>query len=379
MRLLATFLMIGILAAAATLPATAVELAAPLKTLRAVGPEGAGHRAATQAWAALVHQADAAALPVMLEAMDGANPLAANWLRTAIDAVAERSVARGQPLPAAAMEKYVLDVRHSPPGRRLAYEWLLRGEPQVQDRVIPQMLNDPSLEMRRDAVARLVGEVAKLEEAGQPAQALAGYQRALAAARDPDQVRLLAGRLKRLGGNVDLPRHFGFITHWHLIGPFDNAEQKGFDVAYPPERKIDLAATCDGQLGPLKWVAYVTRDDLGKVDLNKILGEKKSVLAYATADFLAAKRQAVEFRCASDNAVKLWLNDRLIDAQHVYHSGSALDQYVTPAVLEPGHNVILLKVGQNALDQEWARGWSFQLRVCDPLGTAILSADRDKP
>jgi hypothetical protein len=373
------FLMIGTLAAAATLPANAAELAAVLKTLRAVGPNGAGHREATRAWAALVRQADASALPVMLEAMDGANPLAANWLRTAIDAVAERGVQQGQPLPAAAMEKYVLDVRHSPQGRRLAYEWLLRLEPQVQDRVIPRMLNDSSLEMRRDAVARLLGEVSKLEETGQSVQALAGYQRALAAARDEDQVRLLAGRLKRLGDNVDLPRHFGFVTRWQVIGPFDNTEQKGFDIAYPPERKIDLAATYEGPHGPLKWGEQITRDDFGKVDLNIILGERKSVLAYATADFLAPRRQAVEFRCTSDNAVKLWLNDRLIDVQHVYHSGSALDQYVTPAILEQGRNVILVKVGQNALDQEWARGWSFQLRVCDPQGTAILSADRDKP
>ena len=374
MRPLATFLMIGATATTALFAADAAELAAPLQTLRAVGPKGAGHREATRAWATLVREAGTADLPAMLEAMDGANPLAANWIRTAIEAVAERSSERGEALPAGAMEKYILDVRHSPPGRRLAYEWLLQSDPKLRDRVIPRMLDDPSAEMRRDAVQRLADQVVKLEEAGKTAEASSGYQKALAAARDLDQVLLLAGRVKRLGGKVDLPRHFGFITRWRIIGPFDNAEQKGFDAVYPPERMIDLTATYAGKAGPVKWVEYVSRDELATVDFNEAFGEQKAVTAYATAEFFAENRQEVEFRCTSDNAVKLWVNSQLIDAENVNHSGSALDQYRARATLEPGRNVILLKVCQNALQQEWARGWSFQLRVCDPLGTAILSA-----
>jgi hypothetical protein len=386
MRAVATILMIGVCAAAAALSAEAAELAAPLRALQAVGPKGAGQREAAQAWATLVRDADAAALPAMLEAMDGANPLAANWIRTAIDAVAERGANRGEAFPAQAMEKFVLDVRHSPQGRRLAYEWLLQWGtrchdsrlPQfssgLQDRLLRSMLDDPSLEMRRDAVERLADHVAKLEASGQSAEALAGYQRALAAARDLDQVRMLAGRVKQLGGKVDLPGHFGFVTRWQIIGPFDNGGPRGFDAAYPPERKIDLAASYAGKAGPVKWVPYVSRDELGVVDFNEALGEQKSVAAYAAAEFFAKTRRKVELRCTSDNAVKLWLNGRLLDAENVNHSGSALDQYVAAAVLEPGRNAILLKVCQNDLQQEWARGWSFQLRVCDALGTAILSA-----
>jgi hypothetical protein len=383
MRAVVTILMIGVGAVAAALSAEAAELAAPLHALQAVGPKGAGQGEAARAWAALVREADAAALPAMLEAMDGANPLAANWIRTAIDAVAERGANRGQAYPAEAMEKYVLDVRHSPQGRRLAYEWLLQWETRGHDARLPQvtsglqdrllMLDDPSLEMRRDAVARLADQVAKLEASGRTAEALAGYQRALASARDLDQVRMLAGRVKQLGGKVDLPGHFGFVTRWQIIGPFDNGGQQGFDAVYPPERKIDLAASCAGKAGPVKWVPYVSHDELGVVDFNEAMGEQKSVVAYAAAEFFAKTRGKVEFRCTSDNAVKLWLNGRLIDAENVNHSGSALDQYVAAAVLEPGRNAILLKVCQNDLKQEWARGWSFQLRVCDAMGTAILS------
>jgi hypothetical protein len=55
-----------------------------------------------------------------------------------------------------------------------------------------------------------------------------------------------------------------------------------------------------------------------------------------------------------------------------------LDQYVTPVVLQSGRNVILVKVCQNAQTQDWARSWGFQLRVCDRLGTAVLSDDRQR-
>ena len=88
------------------------------------------------------------------------------------------------------------------------------------------------------------------------------------------------------------------------------------------------------------------------------------------SDYLAERRMPFH----------LWLRhiakDRLIDAHRVYHSGSQLDQYVSRGLLRPGKNTILLKVCQNEQTQSWARPWDFQLRVCDPTGAGVLSADR---
>src|SRR3712207_8164790 len=42
-------------------------------------------------------------------AMDGAGPRAANWLRAAVDGIAERTLAAGKPLPAKALEAFVRD------------------------------------------------------------------------------------------------------------------------------------------------------------------------------------------------------------------------------------------------------------------------------
>lgn len=383
MRTFCCLLIVSGLAAGVTATeAPAVEIQPLLKTLMAVGPKGAGNPQASQAWAQLA-RADAAQLPSMLAALDNAQPLAANWIRTAVDAVAERQVRAGGKLPQAELERFLLDTNHAPRARRLAYEWLVRVDPTAPDRLVPGMINDESVELRRDAVAQLIDEAATLAKEAQSAEpakvdgleseAVAAYRHAFEAARDLDQIKLLAARLKDLGQEVDLPRHFGFLLDWKLIGPFDNTAEKGYDVVYPPERGIDLEGSYAGKKGPVEWFDHVTGDDYGTVDFNKVIAEEKGVVAYAATEFVSAERQEVEVRMASANAVKLWLNGTQIDEHNVYHAGGQIDGYRASAVLKPGRNVILVKVCQNEQTQNWAGRWSFQLRVCDSTGGAILS------
>ncbi|NIP97372.1 MAG: hypothetical protein GWO24_29625, partial [Akkermansiaceae bacterium] len=70
-----------------------------------------------------------------------------------------------------------------------------------------------------------------------------------------DQIQEIAKELSgKLGQEVDLPRHFGFLTHWQVIGPFDNSERKGFDTVFPPEEEINLKAAYPGKDGTeVKW------------------------------------------------------------------------------------------------------------------------------
>lgn len=356
--------------------AAGADLQSLLETLRAVGPMGQGNREAARAWEQLA-RTDARELPTLLAGLDDAGPLGANWIRTAIDAIAERELRHGGRLPLDRLEQFVKQTDHDPRARRLAYEWLNRQDPSAENRLIPEMLDDPSVEFRRDAVARLIESAEHVSEVDGPASAAAIYGRALGAARDLDQIDLLAKRLRELKQEVDLPRHFGFIVRWHVIGPFDNTEEKGFNTVYPPEQQFDTAAACPGKHGPVRWKDQVTDDEYGKVDLNKILGVEKEVVAYAAAEFVSPERQEVQIRTTSLNAVKVWLNGEPVDEHNIYHSGSQMDQYTAPAVLRPGRNLILIKVCQNAQTQDWAVHWWFQLRVCDATGGAILSTDRN--
>ncbi|MDB6041273.1 MAG: hypothetical protein JWM99_5114, partial [Verrucomicrobiales bacterium] len=59
-----------------------VDPAESIRVVCAVAPEGKGNVEAAQAWQRLV-KTDAAQLPIILDAMQGANDLAANWLRSA--------------------------------------------------------------------------------------------------------------------------------------------------------------------------------------------------------------------------------------------------------------------------------------------------------
>ncbi|HIQ22722.1 MAG TPA: hypothetical protein EYH34_15975 [Planctomycetes bacterium] len=346
-----------------------------LGTLRAAGPEGKGSVEAAAAWRRLV-QADADVLPQVLEAIDGADPLAANWLRTAVDAIAERQVRRGGPLPVKRLEAFLLDTGHDPKARRLAYELLCQADPSAPERLLPGMLDDPSLEIRRDAVARLIQRAEGVEKAKGSSQAVRLYWRALTAARDLDQIRLLARRLRQAGQTVDLARHFGFIVRWKLIGPFDNTDRRGLDTAYPPEEEIDFAATYDGKHGPVRWIDYQTSHAYGKVDLNAALVEEKEVVGYAAAEFRSDRRREVQLRLATPNAAKVWLNGQLLARYPIYHAGFQMDQYSVSGTLRAGRNVILVKICQNEQTQDWARDWVFQLRVCDRTGGGIRSTGR---
>jgi outer membrane protein assembly factor BamB len=356
-----------------SLPAPTIE--SLLETLRAVGPHGVGHREAASAWARLA-KADASQLPSLLAALDGANPLAANWIRTAVDAVAERALRTGRPLPAAAFERFVLDTKHEPRARRLAYEWLVRVDPEARARIIPSMLNDPSLEMRRDAVARLIDQAASVRDT---AQAVALYGQALAAARDLDQVTQIADRLRQLGQPIDVARQLGYIVHWKVIGPFDNTAGRGFAQVYPPEQEYQPDAVYQGKHGQVRWTDYVSHDDFGMVDFNKAFQEEKAVVGYAMTEFVSDKSRQVEIRMTSFNAPKLWVNGKLVAEYHVYHSGGQPDQYVNRVALVAGKNRILVKACHNELTADWAREWGFKLRVCDSLGTPVLSTDRPAP
>jgi hypothetical protein len=359
----------------ASLVASGADPKPLLDKLRAVGPEAVGSRQAAAAWEKLAEM-DADRLPAILTALDGAGPIAANWIRTAADAVVQRALKSGRNLPMADLERFVFDREHNPRARRLAYEYLVQVDTSAPDRLLPHMLDDPSVEIRRDAVARAIDDAFQVAQLSGSAQAVPLYRRALTAARDLDQIRLIAKSLRDSGEQLDLPRHFGFIVRWKLIGPFDSAGGRGYDIAYPPEQEIDFEASYQGKHGTVQWVDHVTADEYGEVDLNRALVEEKGVAAYAAAEFLCDGRCEGEFRFASSNATKVWLNGDLAAAHKVYHAGSQIDQYQTNADLKSGRNIILVKVCQNEQTQSWARDWSFQFRVCDATGGAILSQDR---
>ena len=253
---------------------------------------------------------------------------------------------------------------------------LPRVDETAPDRLIPGMIDDPSLELRRDAVARLITSAEKADSDGDKEAAKKSYREALDAARDLDQVKAITEALDKLGAPVDLAHHYGFLLDWQLIGPFDNHGGKGFAVAYPPETEIDLAASYDTPSGKVSWKPHHTDDPYGKVDLNTAIGKHMGCVGYAVAEFQSDRDQPVELRLGSENANKIWLNGKLLFEAEKYHANSAIDQYAGRGQLKAGRNVIVLKLCQDEQTVDWAQSWDFQLRVCDSSGKAVLAEDR---
>lgn len=360
---------------ALTANAAAADLKQALDTLKSVKKLGEGNVAASAAWKT-VAQAPPSQLLVVLAAMNDAQPLALNWIRSAVDASAEAALSKGQKLPAADLEAFVKNAKNAPRARRLAFEWLSRVDATTPDRLIPSMLNDPGLEFRRDAVQRLADQAEQETKDGQADQALATYRKAFEHARDVDQIQQLADKLKERGQKLDLPAEMGFILDWKLIGPFDNHDLVGFEKAYPPEEQIDFSAKYPGKSGEVAWVDYSTADDYGMVDLNKALGKANGVVAYAAVEFVAPTAREVDLRLGSGNASKVWLNGKLLTLNASYHANEGIDQFVGKGQLKAGQNLILLKILQNEQKESWAQKWEFQFRVCDALGAPVLAQNR---
>jgi hypothetical protein len=351
------------------------DLKSALHAIRQVGPEGKGSAEAAAAWKVLA-KTPIEQLPLLLAGMDEATPLARNWIRAAVDEIVDRAEHGKKPLPAAALERFLADTSHDPQARRLAFDLLAQQDKTVGDRFLPKMVNDPSPELRRDAIGRVLEDAEKLLSAEKKAEAQALFQRAFDAARDKDQIDKAAKSLKDLGQTIDLAKHLGYVLDWKLIGPFDNAEQKGVETPYPPEKALDFGAEYDGKEGKVRWKEYVSKDENGIIDLNVGVGQHTEAAGYAATEFTSPAARDVEVRIGCYTVFKLWVNGELVLLRADAYTGMSFDHYRTKIRLRGGKNTLLMKVCTDVPPPQVPRLWRFQLRVCDTDGAAILSTTR---
>jgi hypothetical protein len=352
------------------------EAASYLERIKAVSSEGMGNQEAGAAWKSLVNLGADALIPT-LAGLDDAKPVAANWLRLAAQAIAENEERAKRPLPAGKLEAFVKDAKHAPASRRAAYDLLVQADPKAPERLLPGMIEDSSVELRRDAIARAIEKATPLiksdaEKAG------AEFKVLFHASRDLDQVEKIAKTLKELKVSPDLNKHFGVLEEWTLAGPFDSTKGAGFAKAYEPEMKVDLAATYKGKGGKeVKWLPHASTETYGVVDLNKAIEKPKDAerhkdaVAYAFTAIHSEKNRPVEIRFGCISAIKVFLNGKEVFAREEYHHGQRFDQYLGIGTLKAGRNEILVKVCQNNQTENWAQDWKFQVRLCDSTGGAL--------
>jgi len=341
----------------------AADDVAALARRLAAADSGAGHAelAAVADRLAMMPPGD---IPLALAALGEATPAGANWLRTGLDRAAERL---GADLSIDSLAGFAIDRSLPPRARSLAYGWLEVRDPARAGGLLAGMLDETAVDLRRAAVAKLLADAAGGGEAAEKA----AHRRALAAARDVDQVEAIAGWLTEHGEATDVAEVLGFVRRWQVSGEYDNVGGAGFAKAYPPE---------EGGAAPdvTSWKPVVSTDKHGQIDLNAAVATKKGVLAYCLADVEMPEAGPAEVRIGSPCAVVVWVNGRRVMEHEIYHASEAIDQYVAAAELRAGRNTVLVKCCQNEQTEPWAGEWKFQLRITDPLGKPLATQEEER-
>jgi len=340
-----------------------------LRDLRAMSKEAGGSDRARAAWEKLVRQGPAV-LPRLLAAMDIPDTVAANWLRTAFERVVEQARDRKEALDPVPFLAFAGDRQRQGRARRLALDLAEELKPGCRERLLADALEDP--EFRYDAIDLALGHLAKKDMTAELAKG--AYRKLFDASRDQEQGRRIAAELKKLGVEVSLAEHMGFLRKWHLIGPFDANGAKGFRTVYPPEKGVDLKATLEGKGGKkLTWKSITAPESGGGrfqvlVDLRPTLGESDDAVAYAFTTIDVRQGGEVEFRGAADDNFTVWVNGERVFGFEEYRNGVRLDRHRFKVRLKPGRNTILVKVVQGASSEP---NWEFLLRICDATGKGI--------
>lgn len=336
--------------------------------------QGRGTPEGRAAWERLA-KADAGAVPALLEGMNTKDTVAANWLRLAVDRIAERNVKAIDPTK---VLSFVKDASKEGRARRYALEMVDRITPGTSAKLYPDWLDDP--EFRFEAVAVVIKKANNAAKAGNSLIAVNLFRQAFDKSRDILQAREAAVGLDTGGVNVSVGEHLGFLMDWHVIGPFDGKGQKGFHITYPPEKKIDLTEEFDGQNGKVRWKHFKVKETaatskdrhqalVNLTDKNAI-GNADDAVGFAYTEFTVDKAMKAEMRGAADDNFIVYVNGVKVFGFEEWRNGVRHDRHRFPLELKAGKNTVLVKVSQSMAPNP-EPNWEFMLRVVDDTGKGI--------
>ncbi len=198
-----------------------------------------------------------------------------------------------------------------------------------------------------------LAELGALEaEAPELAPIAAAYAAAIEDRAADPEVRALARQrlaaLERSRGNFQRSaaqvRRLGFVTRWQIVGAFDDEGKRGLETAYPPEERVDLAATYAGKGSEVSWRPLPEEAVVhGFVDLGAAIRPAREVVAYAVALVEAPRDERVALWLGASGAAQVWVNGAVAISDPGYHP-ARLDQRGAMVTLRRGTNRILVKV-----------------------------------
>ena len=246
---------------------------------------------------------------------------------------------------------------------------LHEATPALQARVLGEL-------DRPQAVADLFRLYERRDEKGDLAPVTSVLEAAARSAKARPDVRALATEMRGelAVSQGQLPKASALFTEvapiraWSVIGPFENEGRAGLLTEYPPEKDgFDAKAVYPGKEHDVTWRALPAgHAPYGFVDLSSAVYPRSDVAVYAATVLHAAKAESVLFHVGASGAVRVWLNGKLVHEDPAVHP-SRFDQKMFAAGLQPGDNLLLIKIAHNG------GRLGFSLRVADGKDAPLVA------
>ena len=206
-------------------------------------------------------------------------------------------------------------------------------------------------DLRNEAALAAI-QIAKRLRQNNPSRAKAAMKHVVTLVKD--------ARICRQAQDIinEMEQYEGYILDWLATGPFIEKGKEGraiFDKAFQPE---------DPNAGEVKWKRLTQGIGSWDINLESTFGSRDHCGAYMRTQIWSPAEQDTKLELGSDDAIKAWLNDKLVHSNYA-NRGMSPRQDVVDVNLREGWNELMLKVVDNE------GGWAFCCRVRKPDGSNL--------
>ncbi len=248
-----------------------------------------------------------------------------------------------------AMYLRAMELAERPEEKRLVLNGLGNAGSAEALPVVEKYLKDEQLQLH---AARAAIQIATRLLQEDPERARAVLETVLSSIEDP--------RVQKEAREIlnEMEQYEGYILAWLASGPYMEKGKESreiFNTAFPPETS---------EADDVTWNRLTRGIGSWDINLEASFGSRDHCAAYLKTRIESPEEQNARLELGSDDAIKGWLNGKLVHANYT-NRGVTPRQDVVNVKLQKGWNELLLKV----VDHEG--GWGFCCRLRRPDGSAL--------
>lgn len=151
---------------------------------------------------------------------------------------------------------------------------------------------------------------------------------------------------------------YTYLTNWWIIGPFDNPNEKGLHIKYPPENEFETEKPYVGKNDQtIRW-KHIENKESGYMDFTKLFDDRIDGVAYARTTMESKQDGKIKIGIGSNDGVRLWVNGSVVLSNQIARKAEP-NQDIIIVNLKKGKNDILIKIDQTG------GGWGFYFTLME--------------